>query len=294
MKQSADILIERGITDVLGVERARRLAHQGNIGLPLAFVRSGVAEEADVASAVAEAHGLSLLLPNADGPEALEFPHGVNARFLRRHHAAILAATDQAWQVAVADPSEDVLAGLRFALDGEIESFVATFSRVEELQGPGEIEELLVAEGDDPLLRMIEGESDAPIIRLVQNLLANASLRRASDVHIEPTARHVMMRYRIDGRLVEAETHPLALAAPIASRVKVMASLDIAETRLPQDGRLRLNVRGREVDVRVSTSPTAFGESIVLRLLGRSELPLDLNLLGPRGRRQCGKCNRTH
>jgi general secretion pathway protein E len=86
--------------------------------------------------------------------------------------------------------------------------------------------------------------------------------------------------FRIDGRLVEAERLPLQLAQPIASRIKVMAALDIAETRLPQDGRIRLTSRGRDIDVCVSTSPTAFGESIVLRLLGQSAVPLDLERLG--------------
>src|SRR5262249_22039009 len=128
--------------------------------------------------------------------------------------------------------------------------------------------------------RLVEGNSEAPVIRLVQRILTNSVKRRASDVHIEPMARSVVVRYRIDGRLVEVDRFPAALAVPIASRIKVMASLDIAESRLPQDGRLRITVRGRGVDVRVSTSPIAYGESIVLRLLGRSEVPLDLEKLG--------------
>jgi general secretion pathway protein E len=99
-------------------------------------------------------------------------------------------------------------------------------------------------------------------------------------VHIEPMARHVCVRYRVDGRLQEVEWLPDALAAPVASRIKVMAGLDIAETRLPQDGRLRLTVQGLDIDVRVSTSPISYGESIVMRLLGRSTVRLELNALG--------------
>lgn len=132
----------------------------------------------------------------------------------------------------------------------------------------------------DDIARLLEDDSEAPVIRLVQRVLVNAVNRRASDIHIEPMARHLSVRYRIDGRLQEVERHPDAFAGPIASRIKVMAGLDIAESRLPQDGRLRFTVRGREVDVRVSTSPISHGESIVLRLLGRSEVPLDLEKLG--------------
>jgi general secretion pathway protein E len=115
---------------------------------------------------------------------------------------------------------------------------------------------------------------------LVQRVLADAVRRRASDIHIEPMAGHVSVRNRIDGALMEVEQLPAALASPVASRIKIIASLDIAESRLPQDGRLRISVGGRDVDVRVATSPIAHGESIVLRLLGRSEVALDLDTLG--------------
>jgi general secretion pathway protein E len=163
---------------------------------------------------------------------------------------------------------------------------VATFSDIDEalaLAWPEEVvarEDLdgLEASGDD-LERLAESDSEAPVIRLVQRLLANAAARRASDVHIEPMARHVSVRYRIDGHLIEVERLADTLASPIASRIKVMAGLDIAESRLPQDGRLRITVRGRDADVRVSTSPIAHGESIVMRLLGRSNLPLELDAL---------------
>jgi general secretion pathway protein E len=132
----------------------------------------------------------------------------------------------------------------------------------------------------DDIERLLDDGSEAPIIRLVHRLIADAAQRRASDIHIEPMARFVAVRYRVDGRLVEIERLADGLAGPIVRRIKVMAALDIAESRLPQDGRLRATVRGRDIDVRVSTSPTAWGESIVLRLLARTEVPLDLEQLG--------------
>ena len=121
---------------------------------------------------------------------------------------------------------------------------------------------------------------DAPIISLVERLLVQAARQSVSDVHIEPMEHSLSIRFRIDGQLVEIERHPASLAPSISTRVKVMASLDIAESRLPQDGRLQFPYQGRAVDVRVATTPIAFGESIVLRLLGRTEVPLDLDRLG--------------
>jgi general secretion pathway protein E len=214
----------------------------------------------------------------------------INPRFLARHAVAPIAFEDGRLTLAMADAEdEEALAGLAFACGaGEMVRVLATFSDIEEAidtqqfdaDEMGPIDGLGGAGASDDMERLAEGESDAPVIRLVQRLLANAVNRRASDVHIEPMARSVSVRYRIDGRLVEVERHPDSVAGPIASRIKVMAGLDIAESRLPQDGRLRLTVAGRDVDVRVSTSPIAHGESIVLRLLGRSEVPLDLERLG--------------
>ncbi len=122
--------------------------------------------------------------------------------------------------------------------------------------------------------------SDAPIVSLVERLLVQAARRGVSDVHIEPMESGLSIRFRIDGQLLEVERHPSALAQAVSTRVKVMASLDIAESRLPQDGRLQFPYQGRSIDVRVATTPIAFGESIVLRLLGRTEVPLDLDRLG--------------
>jgi general secretion pathway protein E len=128
--------------------------------------------------------------------------------------------------------------------------------------------------------RLKDLASDAPVVRTVNNLIARASEARASDIHIEPAEDCVRVRFRVDGALVDVETLPAQMKLPLISRIKVMASLDIAERRLPQDGRLRVAVRGHEIDLRIATSPTIHGESVVLRILDRSNLSLDFKALG--------------
>jgi general secretion pathway protein E len=127
---------------------------------------------------------------------------------------------------------------------------------------------------------LLDGQDDAPVIRLINGLIHEAIKRRASDIHIDPFEDHLSIRYRIDGDLVEVLTPPRKLAAPIVSRIKVMARLDIAEKRLPQDGRISLSVGGRSIDVRVATLPTRYGERVVLRLLDTKNALVGLTELG--------------
>lgn len=127
---------------------------------------------------------------------------------------------------------------------------------------------------------LLDGQDDAPVIRLINGLIHEAIKRRASDIHIDPFEQHLSIRYRIDGDLVEVLTPPRKLAAPIVSRIKVMARLDIAEKRLPQDGRISLSVGGRSIDVRVATLPTRYGERVVLRLLDTKNALVGLPELG--------------
>jgi type IV pilus assembly protein PilB len=137
-------------------------------------------------------------------------------------------------------------------------------------------------EDDDVNLGDLEKASeDAPVIRLCNAILLNAIKKRASDIHIEPYEKKLRVRYRIDGVLVEEMNPPLKLKAAISSRLKIMSSLDIAERRLPQDGRIKLKLgKGKEMDYRVSTLPTLWGEKIVMRLLDKTNLQLDMTKLG--------------
>ena len=146
----------------------------------------------------------------------------------------------------------------------------------------GETGELLTLRGDATTARpTVEAEANAtPIIRFVDLILFQAIQDRASDIHFEPFENEFKIRYRVDGALYEMAPPPRHLALPVISRVKVMANMNIAERRLPQDGRIQKNIAGRNVDLRVSTLPTQFGESVVLRVLDRSTVNLDLEALG--------------
>jgi general secretion pathway protein E len=160
------------------------------------------------------------------------------------------------------------------AYDATARSAADTMDAIE-----GERLDLVARELDEPP-DLLEAGDDTPVIRLVNALLAQAVKDGASDIHIEPWERGLAVRFRTDGLLHDVLAPPARLAATIASRVKIMAGLDIAERRLPQDGRIRVRVAGRDIDVRVSIVPTAFGERVVLRLLDRASALLDLTDLG--------------
>ena len=142
-------------------------------------------------------------------------------------------------------------------------------------QGPADA---LADEAD--LERLKDMASDAPVIRAVNRLIAAAVEARASDIHIEPAEDRLIVRLRIDGVLQERDALPAVMRLAFVSRVKIMAGLNIAEKRLPQDGRLRIAVRGQDIDLRVATAPSIHGESIVMRILDRSNLALDFATLG--------------
>ena len=133
---------------------------------------------------------------------------------------------------------------------------------------------------DDPVIDLLDAEDEAPVIKLVNTLLLRAIKERASDIHVEPYEKEVVVRFRVDGVLYSVFKPPKRLQGAISSRIKVMADLNIAEKRLPQDGRIPLKMAGKDIDVRLSTVPTAFGERLVLRLQDRSQVILNLNELG--------------
>jgi general secretion pathway protein E len=206
--------------------------------------------------------------------------------FLRHHALVPLQFTDDEVTVALANPLERAgVRGVEFATGRKVKVLIATLGDVDSaLAGVlGGAEVLKVAddsyvEGSIEALRDLA--SDAPAIRLVQRLITMAVDRRASDIHIEPVEMGLKVRFRLDGVLQDIETLPAVYASPVVSRVKVMAHLNIAERRLPQDGRLHITVNGKGIDFRVATSPTLHGESLVLRILDRQEVELDFERLG--------------
>jgi len=219
----------------------------------------------------------------------------IPAGLARLHRALPVGANDQALAVALGDPlNAQTLEDLRFALGRDIQLVIAPVHQVEEKiakyygSETTSMEEVLSQLGgelsfgsDEEDLNAVEQEANAaPIIKFVDLILFQAIQDRASDIHFEPFETEFKIRYRVDGALYEMAPPPRHLALPVISRVKVLANLNIAERRLPQDGRIQRSINGRPVDLRVSTLPTQFGESVVLRVLDRSAVSLDLETLG--------------
>jgi type II secretion system protein E len=143
-----------------------------------------------------------------------------------------------------------------------------------------EVEEVKTNREEIDLDRLAVESEDAPVVKIVNLILVQALKEKASDIHIEPFEKVLKLRYRVDGALIEASSPPKALQLPIASRIKILAGLDIAERRLPQDGRFRIRVSGKEVDLRISILPTVYGEKIVIRLLDKGALSASIDALG--------------
>lgn len=227
-------------------------------------------------------------------PVGIENP---SVTFMKESLFVPLALSDGWMRVAMANPEDaDTLRALRFAYGVEVEVARGRpediLETIERLYGAGSqsleniIEEAgkdvyeISASGDDDVDHLRDMASEAPIIRLVNRLILNAVEMRASDIHFEPFENLFKVRYRIDGVLTEAESPPSRLQAAVISRLKIMSKLDIAERRLPQDGRIKLKISDREIDFRVSTIPTLYGESLVMRILDRESLILDLERIG--------------
>src|ERR1700689_4837718 len=215
-----------------------------------------------------------------------------------RHKVVPVSRTGNSLIVGMADPTNlNAIDDLKFLTGYNIEPVIASetaiHNAIEKYYNAGpwydegmpgfEEKEIEFADGEDDvnLMELDKASEDAPVVRLVNMMLLNAIKKGASDIHIEPYEKKLRVRYRIDGVLAEEMTPPLKLKNPIISRIKIMASLDIAERRLPQDGRIKLKLgRGREMDFRVSVLPTIWGEKVVMRLLDKGNLQLDMTKLG--------------
>jgi len=219
----------------------------------------------------------------------------VPSNLARQHGALPIGMNGSAITIALIDPlNSQIQEDLRFALGMDIYVIIAGVSYVEALisrcygADSSSLDDVLTELGtnvefgsDNNDLKAVEAEANStPIIRYVDLVLAQAIADRASDIHFEPFETEFKIRYRVDGALYEMAPPPLHLALPVISRIKVMANLNIAERRIPQDGRIQLNTAGRSVDLRVSSLPTQFGESVVLRVLDRASVSLSLKTLG--------------
>jgi general secretion pathway protein E len=285
-------LIESGRLKQSDLKRAETFRDQNGGDLITLLVRLGLVSERDVAEA--ESSLLELpLISTADLPDEAPDIGKLSLRYLKQNLLLPVSVTDADMVVVMANPRDKfALKALAMASGKTINPQVGVASEIEngieKLYGGGrsamgQIIDTLGEGGDDELEdieHLRDLASEAPVIRLVNLIMQRAVEARASDIHIEPFENRLKVRYRIDGVLQEVEAPPASSTAAVISRVKIMAKLNIAERRLPQDGRIMHRVQGKELDLRVSTIPTSHGESVVMRILDRESIVLDFDSLG--------------
>lgn len=269
--------------------RARRAMADSGEELGDVLIKLGLLSEADLVSAYASVLELPKL-NKQDFPDHKISLDPVSDKFLLSCHALPISDQDGQIILSIVNPF-DVFPkeAIHYATGKTVNYCVAPPSEInitlDEFYRKGsnglsgeDFEQNSSALNDVDRLKDLA--SEAPVIRFVNRLLHNAVSQQASDIHVEPMEASLKIRLRLDGMLQEVESPPHQFKSAIISRIKIMAGLDIAERRLPQDGRIRLAVQGRDIDFRVSTTPTAFGESVVLRILNQHNLELDLDVLG--------------
>lgn len=284
-------LVRNGKAREPDIARAKRLAAQADgQALPGFLVRLGVISERDAADALCEVSSL----PIVDAyPETSPLPENIALRFLKEHKIVGLGFQDETYQVALADPlNEWLLEALSLACEKPVSAKIGLASEIEraieQQYGSGKslmgqiVDNLAGDESADEadVEYLKDLASEAPVIRMVNLIMQKAVEARASDIHVEPFEQHLKIRFRVDGVLKEVEAPPVRSTAAVISRIKIMARLNIAERRLPQDGRIKLQVQGKELDLRVSTVPTMYGESVVIRLLSKESIVFDFGSLG--------------
>ncbi|MEW6691607.1 MAG: type II secretion system ATPase GspE [Pseudomonadota bacterium] len=286
-----DRLVARGKLSSADLERARLLAEDG--GLVPVLLRLGLVSEQDVAELLAELLGLPMAGP-ADYPAVPVMEEQLAPRFLRQYRVVPLEVGDEGIEIALANPLDDYViraielfsgkaVSCRIGLPSEIDAALDRLyggGRTAMDQIVGDIIPAGEGEREEDVAHLKDLASEAPVIRLVSLIIERAVEQGASDIHIEPFEDELKVRYRVDGLLHEVEAPPARLFPAVVSRIKIMARLDIAEHRLPQDGRIRMRVQGRELDLRVSTFPTMHGESVVMRLLYKDGAVGDFTELG--------------
>ena len=295
-KQLTEFFVEHGVLQTSQAEDVLDEVELNGKTVPQAMIDGGFIDELGFYQTIANGLGTDLIDLNERDirPEILRLiPSGL----ARLHGALPVEMSGTTLRVALVDPFDlHAAEDLRFALGKDIHVIVSPADQIEDLikqhygSDTTSMEDVLKQLGEaGEALQLREGDGEAaveaeanatPIIRFVDLILYQAIQDRASDIHFEPFENEFKIRYRVDGALYEMSPPPRHLALPVISRVKVMANMNIAERRLPQDGRIQKQIAGRNVDLRVSTLPTQFGESLVLRVLDRSIVNLDLEVLG--------------
>ncbi|MCW5893811.1 MAG: type II secretion system ATPase GspE [bacterium] len=289
------LLLDQGRISAEDLRKVKRLQQERGERLERLLLDLGFISEEDLQPLLASHLGVTVVA-RKDFPKE-PVPLGrLNLKYLRRARVLPLAQNNGTLVVAMADPADYyAVQALQMATGLAIDTRLArerdVLEALESAYGNGapgdangapdaEGELEFIGEDEEDVNHLRDLASEAPVIRLVNVLINRAVEQRASDIHIEPFEEALKVRYRIDGVLHDVETPPRRLQAAIVSRIKIMAKLNIAERRLPQDGRIKLRMMGKEIDLRVSTLPTLYGESVVMRILDRSSIVVDLERLG--------------
>jgi general secretion pathway protein E len=293
LRRLGEIMVHERLTTPEVVDQALARAKTTGERVGEALVALGAVQTEDVLRALAQQQNLAYLSRD-DLPSPLPIVKNLSAKYLRQYTVCPVSIENGVLTVATADPLSPVAADdLRqftgFAVKLVVSSHAAITEAIDQTyDGAASPLQRIVQGmeddggdgGDEDVNHLRDMAFEAPVVRLVNLLIENAIDAEASDIHVEPFEDTFRVRYRIDGILFDQEAPPRRLQAAVTSRIKLMAEMNIAERRLPQDGRIRVTLRGRRVDIRVSTIPTVHGESIVMRLLDRASVFLALEKLG--------------
>ncbi len=288
MKQLGDILLEGGLVTQAQLQAAYDEHQRAGRALGRVLVDQGVLTEAQLVAALAQQIGMRFV-------ELSDFPvdHSavglVSGAMARRYVVLPFGFEEGKLLLAMADPANFLaIEDVRAVTQMEVKPCVATRTDVltaidKYYRADSDLDEItaiLDVEEEEDLSKVREAVEDAPIVKYVNALITQAIQDRASDIHLEPTERDLRVRYRIDGVLHEIMRSPKSIQSGVISRLKIMADINIAERRIPQDGRMSINANGKKIDLRVATLPTVWGEKIVMRILDNSTARLDLTDLG--------------
>lgn len=295
MTRFEEMLLASGKVSTDDLRKVQRVQQERGEPLERLLVELGFVSEDDLLIFLAEYYHTPII-NTRDFPKEPPAIASINPGFFRQARMCPLAMQDGQLSVAMADPGDfyvreavEKATGLRLSVRlarerdilEALNTYYADAAATQERGPSGEVGEVEYLEEDqEDVEHLRDLASEAPVIRLANMLIARALEQRASDIHIEPFEKELRVRYRIDGILHDVDAPPRKLQAALISRVKLMAKLNIAERRLPQDGRIKLRMLGREIDLRVSTLPTLYGESVVLRILDRSSIVVSLDSLG--------------
>ncbi|MES9991428.1 MAG: type II secretion system ATPase GspE [Candidatus Thiodiazotropha sp.] len=286
-------LVHGGRLSASDAERAVRLkeTQQGDPSIGTILLQLGLISDRDLAATLANLCKISVIEQKAY-PDISHISENISINFLKQHRLVVFGEQQEHLLAIMVDPTDlyviealELISGkqvrLAVGIASEIDEVIQTlFSELMKEEGAGDdagMENQLLL---DDVEQLKELASEAPVIKMVNQIIQRAVTSKASDIHIEPFENSLKIRYRVDGLLRDTETPAVNLAAALISRIKIMANLNIAERRLPQDGRFKVRVHGSTLDMRVSTVPTLHGESMVLRLLQRDHVNLDFASLG--------------